>query len=85
VNPLFAVRERLRDGGAATLSQLAAELHLSPDLVRELLAHWQRRGHVETLSVGSNGCGSGCSSGGCNGCQVMQRMDLTGYAWRDGG
>jgi hypothetical protein len=86
VNPLFAVRERLRAGGAATVSQLAAELRLSPNLVQDLLAHWQRRGQVESLGLGPSGCGSACNSGGCNSCQLPQPSQsggITVFRWRD--
>ena len=83
MNPLFAVRERLRDGGAATLSQLAAELRLSPELIQDLLGHWQRRGQVELLSLAGSACASGCGSGGCNGCQLPQSGGLTVFRWRD--
>jgi Mn-dependent DtxR family transcriptional regulator len=60
VNPLFAVRDLLRQHKVATSGQLASELKLSHDVVDDVLAHWQRRGLIESETIETGGgCGIG--------------------------
>lgn len=83
MNPLFAIRNRLRDRGPASISQLAAELQLPADSVTELLAHWQRRGQVEQLTASGGACASGCG-GGCGSCSIPKAPALVAYRWHTG-
>ncbi len=88
-NPLFAVRDKLRDVHVATAGQLASALALSPDVVTDALAHWQRRGRVEAETVETGGgCGIGtrASCGGCNGCEIVKKITedipaVSAYRW----
>lgn len=55
------VAEALRRLGAATLSQLAAEVGGTATGVEHLLAFWQRRGNVRTCADPTQaGCGTTC-------------------------
>ncbi|CAG9000885.1 MAG: hypothetical protein CENE_02892 [Candidatus Celerinatantimonas neptuna] len=70
MNPLFAVRNLMRQLNIASSAHIAYELQLPVDVVDDMLIHWQRRGFIEPLeSISSGGCTSGkcgsCSSGGC--------------------
>ena len=80
MNPLFAVRDALKEQEIATAGQLATLLQFPQTRVEEILQHWQRRGLVEqVLAATSNGCNSGgCSS--CSGCGPSP----TRYHWRNG-
>jgi hypothetical protein len=86
-NPLFQVRDLLRQRGMATAAQLAAELRLPSGVVEDMLAHWGRRGLV--AEVGASGSGS-CASGGRRGCSSCGQCagasaPATLYHWRDPG
>ena len=89
MNPLFAVRDLLREHKVATSGQLASALDLSQDVVDNALAHWQRRGMIESETVetgGGCGIGSRSSCGGCNGCDVAQKITedipaIAAYRW----
>ena len=82
MKPLFALRDRLREQGMATASQLAAAMGLPRATIEDMLAHWQRRGRVELVAPGAgDGCGSACG-GGCSGCRVPSESGLRVYRWR---
>ena len=89
VNPLFAVRDLLRTREVATSSQLASELKLSSEVVDDVLAHWQRRGLIESETVetgGGCGIGSRATCGGCNGCDIAKKITedipaISAYRW----
>ena len=90
MNPLFAVRDLLRTRRVATSGQLANELSLNTDIVDDVLAHWQRRGMVESEPVDTDGCGCGIGSratcGGCNGCDIAAKSApatpaISAYRW----
>lgn len=84
MNPLFALRERLREQGAATASQLALVLHLPRATVEDMLAYWQRRGRVEAVALGAAGnCGPACSGGQCGSCGAAPAAELRVYRWRE--
>ncbi|MEJ2632706.1 MAG: FeoC-like transcriptional regulator [Acidihalobacter sp.] len=88
MNPLFAVRDRLREEGEATASQLAAILHLPRGTVEDMLAHWQRRGRVEPVVLGfGNGCASGCGGGACSSCSAppVSAGGVRIYRWCEAG
>ena len=89
MNPLFAVRDLLRQRHVATSGQLATELDLSTEVVDDVLAHWQRRGLIESERV-ETGCGCGIGSratcGGCNGCDIAAKLapsspSISAYRW----
>ena len=89
MNPLFAVRDLLRERQIATSGQLASELSLPADVVDDVLAHWQRRGLIESETVETGGgCGIGSRStcGGCNGCEAAKNVSdqipaISAYRW----
>ena len=90
MNPLFAVRDLLQKHEVATSGQLASQLDLPGDVVDEALAHWQRRGLVESELVETGGCGCGIGSrntcGGCNGCATAAKAApsspaISAYRW----
>ncbi|MBU1175257.1 MAG: FeoC-like transcriptional regulator [Alphaproteobacteria bacterium] len=89
MNPLFAVRDLLRQRQIATSGQLATELSLATEIVDDVLAHWQRRGMVESEVVETGrGCGIGSRSscGGCNGCDIAAKAgpsspSISAYRW----
>lgn len=89
MNPLFAVRDLLRQRQVATSGQLASELELPHDVVDDVLAHWQRRGMIESETVetgGGCGIGSRSSCGGCNGCDIARKITedlpaISAYRW----
>ncbi|MFM2484216.1 FeoC-like transcriptional regulator [Celerinatantimonas yamalensis] len=76
MNPLFAVRDLLREHHVATLSQIAVTLQLSQPIVEQALAHWQRRGMV-SLRVDN-----GCQSGGCSNCESGGCSSKAFYQWQ---
>ena len=58
---LTDLRTALRGLGAASLTQLAAELGSSPREVALLLEFWQRRGDVRTCTaIAGPACGTTC-------------------------
>ncbi len=89
MNPLFAVRDLLRERRVATTGQLATELKLPQEVVDDVLAHWQRRGLIESETVetgGGCGIGSRASCGGCNGCETVKSFtadipSISAYRW----
>ncbi len=89
MNPLFAVRDTLRTYRVATSGQLATRLHLSEDVVDMALAHWQRRGFIESERIatgGGCGIGSRAACGGCNGCDIARKLTadlpaISAYRW----
>ena len=81
MNPLFAVRDGLRQHGVATASQLAAELELPRAVVESALDHWSRRGYAQPVSLAADGaCSAGCSS--CSAC--LSGEQGTAFLWHDG-
>ncbi|MEJ2357928.1 MAG: ferrous iron transport protein B [Deinococcales bacterium] len=84
VNPLFAVRDRLREESLATSWQLASDLQLSPAVVEDVLGHWLRRGQVERIELGPQG---GCGGRSCARCGLCSSAGLqpAAYRWRGPG
>ncbi len=80
MNPLFALRDSLREQRMATAGQLATRLNLSTPVVQDMLGHWIRRGCVELVRVADGGCGSG----GCAGCRQCGSSAVSEiYRWCD--
>lgn len=69
MNPLFAVRDLMKQLNIASSAHIAYELKLPVEIVDDMLTHWQRRGLIEPVQSIGGGCSSGqcgsCSSGGC--------------------
>ncbi|MEJ2381794.1 MAG: FeoC-like transcriptional regulator [Gammaproteobacteria bacterium] len=83
MKPLFEVRDRLREQGMATVSQLAVVTDLPFATIEDMLAYWQRRGRVELVPLGAgDGCGSACG-GGCASCGVPSESGVRVYRWRE--
>ncbi|MEJ2291778.1 MAG: FeoC-like transcriptional regulator [Deinococcales bacterium] len=84
MNPLFAVRDRLREESLATSWQLASDLQLSPAVVEDVLGHWLRRGQVERIELGPQG---GCGGRSCARCGLCSSAGLqpAAYRWRGPG
>lgn len=52
------LRSYLRQRGQASLQDLAVRFDSDPDLVRDVLGYWQRKGRIrETVA----GCGKSCN------------------------
>lgn len=84
MNPLFAVRERLRARGSATSRQLAAELELPTAVVEDILAHFERRGQVQAVTPAAvSGCGAD-RCGSCNLC-FTAGPSVAWFRWRGAG
>lgn len=81
MTPLFAVRDYLKRAQVASTSQIARELSISPDLVEELLGHWQRRGFVQVVDSPTQS--SGCAMGSCKTCPVNHSHNDVCYSWED--
>jgi hypothetical protein len=54
------VGTELRQRGAATAGQLAAEIGVSRDMVDSALAFWTHRGDVRACEVPTSRCGTAC-------------------------
>jgi hypothetical protein len=80
VNPLFAVRNCLRDRQLASASEIAACVLAPAAVVEDMLAHWVLRGLVERL----DGQGATCSSGSCQRCGACGsgKSPVAVYQWR---
>jgi hypothetical protein len=80
VNPLFAVRDCLRDRQLASASEIAACVQAPAAVVEDMLAHWVQRGQVARL----DGQGATCSSGSCQRCGACGSGKSTAavYQWR---
>lgn len=57
---LEALLTKIRSGGPLETAQLAAQLGTTPAMVRVMLEHLQRSGHIQPYQA----CGDGC--GGCD-------------------
>lgn len=89
---LFAVRDFLREQGAATISQVVGSLQLPRATIEDALLHWQRRGQVEVVEpeMAGGGCSSGQNAGGCSsgggcsggGCKTTLAQPVLIYRWR---
>ncbi len=56
---LLQVKNYLMEKGKANLREIAFHLRQSPETVREILAHWVRKGKVHRCEAPAN-CGSKC-------------------------
>ncbi len=68
---LIELREFIREQGVCSLWDLSVKFKTSPDAMRGMLSHWQKKGKVE---LERSGCSKGCSS-----CSPEQ---LEIYRWR---
>jgi len=78
----LAIRDYLRQRGAAPKRDLVYRFDAPPALIDDLLAFWMRRGRVQCLADGV-----ACHNGGCNGCATGEEPDDPGldtwYGWLD--
>lgn len=78
----MAVRDYLRQRGAAPKRDLVYRFDAPPELIDDLLAFWMRRGRVQCLRGPA-----GCSGGQCGGCASAAASDDPGldawYGWLD--
>lgn len=72
---LTDVRAYLRERPLASLNDIALRLGVTPEVARNVLAVWMRKGRVEQID-----CGSGCSN-----CQLCQGPPAEFYRWRHAG
>lgn len=79
-NPLFAVRNCLRDRQLASAAEIAACVQLPTLVTEDVLAHWVQRGLVERLDAQ----GASCSAGSCQRCGMCGTSKSTAavYQWR---
>lgn len=56
---LIDVKNYLVEKKSATLVQIANYFQQRPEVVRDMLLHWQRKGKVQ-LATKPSGCGSRC-------------------------
>lgn len=80
MNPLFAVRDCLRDRQLASAAEIAACVQAPLPVVEDMLAHWVQRGLVERLDAQ----GASCSSGSCQRCGACGagKSAAAVYQWR---
>jgi len=57
---LVAVRDYLRRRGQATLADVAHHFRLSPEVARQMLQVWERKGMVRRRAA-TAACGTACS------------------------
>lgn len=81
-NPLFAVRDCLRQRQLASAEEIAACVHVPVAVAQDMLAHWVRRGLIERLDAQ----GATCSTGACIRCGVCGSGHTATvlYRWRGG-
>jgi len=79
-NPLFAVRDCLRQRQLASAEEIAACVHVPVAVAHDMLAHWVRRGLIERLDAH----GATCSTGACARCGACGsgRAAAVLYRWR---
>ncbi|NMO92740.1 FeoC-like transcriptional regulator [Actinomycetospora sp. TBRC 11914] len=89
-SPLRQVLTEVREGRAASLTQLAERVGVSRDEVSAMVDHWVRKGRLTVDDLGgacaSGGCGS-CSSGhgdqpGCGASSPADRPTLLAISFR---
>lgn len=89
-SPLRQVLTEVREGRAASLTQLAERVGVSRDEVAAMVDHWVRKGRLTVDDLGgacaSGGCGS-CSSGrgeapGCGASSPADRPTLLAIGFR---
>lgn len=74
---LRAIKTYLQQHQRASLTQLAYHLHTSPELVEDMLQHWQRKGKVQRLNAN-------CSTGGCStNCGSGSNSSMDIYEWTE--
>lgn len=80
MNPLFAVRNCLRDRQLASAAEIAACVQVSTPVAEDMLAHWVQRGLVERLDAQ----GASCSTGSCQRCGMCgtSKSAAAVYQWR---
>lgn len=80
MNPLFAVRDCLRDKQLASAADVAACVQVPTLVAEDMLAHWVHRGLVERLDAH----GSSCSTGSCQSCGACasSKNAVVVYQWR---
>lgn len=80
VNPLFAVRDCLRDRQLASAAEVAACVQVPVVVAQDMLAHWVQRGLIERLDAQGASCGSG-SCQHCGACGSGHTAAVL-YRWR---
>jgi|GEM_PF-1830339 hypothetical protein len=80
VNPLFAVRDCLRQRQLASAAEVAACVQVPVAVVEDMLAHWVQRGLIERLDAQGAACGSG-SCQRCGACGSGHTAAAV-YQWR---
>lgn len=66
------LRTYLRQRGQASLVDLVARFDTDPEVVRDVLGYWQRKGRIQETAAG---CGKSC--GNCNNGPVVF------YQWQE--
>lgn len=72
---LIEIRDFLKGQGVCSLSELSTRFGTSPEAMRGMLSHWQRKGRVVCERPG---CASSCNKG-CVSCEPEQ---LEIYRWQ---
>ena len=57
---LAAIRDYLQKRGQATLAEIALHFDVPPEVARQMLEVWERKGRVKR-SLATASCGSSCS------------------------
>ncbi|OYV33614.1 MAG: FeoC [Thiomonas sp. 20-64-5] len=80
MNPLFAVRDCLRDKQIASAAEIAACVQVPTLVAEDMLAHWVHRGLIERLDAQ----GAACSTGACQRCGACgtSKTAAAVYQWR---
>ncbi len=86
-NPLFLLREVLREQGPASAEQLARRMRRPLAVVQAMLEHWRRRGRVLELpaepGADSGGACAGGACGACDGCGSRRQQTPARFAWQE--
>ena len=75
---LIDIRNYMKERKVCSLADLSMKFKTSPDAMRGMLSHWERKGYM--VCETSQQCGSG---GGCKtGCGSCDASELEVYRWK---
>ncbi|WP_424943810.1 FeoC-like transcriptional regulator [Aliiroseovarius crassostreae] len=77
---LLDIRQYIEDHETVSLLDLSHRFHISPDALRGMLAHWQRKGVIRRkgATMDCGGCTPSPSCGGCNNLAAFETYERVG-------